>query len=131
MKIEVFALCDFAADYGGKLNVVGVFDSVGSAQMPVVYPHCCIAARIRFEKIEEGQKRVRLSICDEDGKMLLPAIEVPVTVAFPPNAHSTTVQVIGNIGGLKLDRYGEYSVDIAIDGRQEASLPFFVTQVPR
>ena len=38
MKVELFALCDFASDYGGKLTVVGIFDSIFTKQMPAVHP---------------------------------------------------------------------------------------------
>src|SRR5689334_9633019 len=124
MKVELFALCDFAADYGGKLSVVGIFDALLARQAPVVHPHCCIAVKIRFEKIEEGAKRLRLSISDADGKAVLPAIELPITVTMAADVHTSTTQVVANIGGLKVERFGEYSIDLAVDGRHEASLPF-------
>jgi len=54
MKLELFTLCDFAADYGGKLSVVGIFDTLGAKQVPAVHPQCAVAAKMRFEKIEEG-----------------------------------------------------------------------------
>jgi hypothetical protein len=131
MKVELFALCDFAADYAGKLNVIGVFDSIFAKQMPAVHPHCCIAVKLRFEKIEEGQKRVRLSVSDADGKSILPPIEIPVTVSMPPHIHTNTIQVVANIGGLKIERFGEYSIDLAVDSRHEASIPFFAQQMPQ
>ena len=131
MNVEIFALCDYAADYGGKFTVVGTFDSIFAQQLPAVHPYCSIAVRLRFEKIEEGQKRVRISVCDEDGKPVLQPIEIPITVTVPPDSSSQTVQVVGNIGGLKLEQYGEYSIDIAIDGRREAGIPLFVKPAPR
>ena len=126
MKVEVFALCDFAADYGGKLSVVGVFDSIFARQMPAVHAHCCIAVKLRFEKIEEGAKKLRLSISDDDGKAVLPPIEIGITVAMPPEARTNAIQVVANIGGMKIDAYGEYSIDLALDGRHEGSIPLFV-----
>jgi hypothetical protein len=131
MKIEVFALCDFAADYSGKFNVVGVFDALNATQLPAIHPYCCVAVRMRFQKIEEGSKRAKLSICDQDGKALLPPIEVAMNVTLPPGSDSNTIQVVGNISGMKLERFGEYSIDLAIDGRHEGSLPFFVRQAQR
>ena len=129
MKVELFALCDFAADYGGKLSVVGIFDSIFAKQMPAVHPHCCLAVKLRFEKIEEGQKRVRLSIADDDGKLALPAMEIPINVAMPPDARTNTIQVVANIGGMKLETFGEYSIDLALDGRHEASIPLFARKM--
>lgn len=129
MKIELFALCDFAADYGGKLTVVGIFDSIFARQIPTVHPHCCLAVKLRFEKIEEGQKRLRLSIADDDGKLVVPAMEIPITVTMPAEAHTNTIQVVANIAGMKFEQFGEYSIDIAIDGRHEGSIPLFVRQM--
>jgi hypothetical protein len=129
MKVELFALCDFAADYGGKLSVVGIFDSIFAKQMPAVHPHCCLAVKLRFEKIEEGQKRVRLSISDDDGKLVLPPMEIPINVVMPPDAGSNTIQVVANIGGMKLDTFGEYSIDLALDGRHEGSIPLFARKM--
>lgn len=129
MKVELFALCDFAADYGGKLSIVGMFDSIFTKQMPAVHPHCCLAVKLRFEKIEEGQKRVRLSISDDDGKSVLPAMEIPINVVMPPDARTNTIQVVANIGGMKLEAFGEYSIDLALDGRHEASIPLFARRM--
>jgi hypothetical protein len=62
MKVELFALCDAAtADAGGKLNILGVFDRLNAREAPVTHPLCALAVRLRFERLEEGQKRVRVS----------------------------------------------------------------------
>ena len=129
MKIELFALCDFAADYGGKLSVLGIFDSIFARQMPAVHAHCCVAVKLRFEKIEEGQKHVRLSISDDDGKLVLPAMDIPINVVMPTDARTNTIQVVANIAGMKIESFGEYSIDLALDGRHEGSIPLFVRQM--
>lgn len=129
MKVELFALCDFAADYGGKLTVVGVFDSIYARQMPAVHAHCCLAVKLRFEKIEEGAKKLRLSIADDDGKPVLPPIELSINVGMPSEARTNAIQVVANIGGMKIDSFGEYSIDLALDGRHEGSIPLFVRQM--
>ena len=126
MKIEVLTLCDFAADYGGKLSVVGLFDSIFARQVPAVHPHCCLAVKLRFDKTEAGQKQLRLTICDDDGKAVLAPMELTINVAMPPDALTNTIQVVANIAGMKIDTFGEYAIDLAIDGRHEGSTPLFV-----
>lgn len=129
MKIELLALADFAADYGGKLSVIGIFDTIFARQMPAVHPHCCLAVKLRFDKDEEGQKRLRLSICHDDGKLVLPVMEIPITVAMPADAQSNTIQVVANIGGMKIETFGEYSIDLELDGRHQGSSPLFARQM--
>ena len=128
MKIELFAICDFAADYAGKLSVIGVFDTLFSKQTPVIHPYWCVAVKFRFEKIEEGRKNLRLSISDADGKPVLPAIEMPMIANTPHDLPSSTVNLVLNIGGIKFEQFGEYSIDLAVDGRHEASTPLYVRQ---
>ena len=129
MKIELLALADFAADYGGKLSVVGIFDTIFARQMPAVHPHCCLAVKLRFDKDEEGPKRLRLSICHDDGKLVLPTMEIPIHVAMPADAQSNTIQVVANIAGMKIESFGEYSIDLELDGRHQGSSPLFARQM--
>src|SRR5215212_8303811 len=102
MKIEIFALADFAADYGGKLSVVGIFDTIFARQMPAVHPHCCLAVKLRFDKDEEGSKRLRLSICHDGGKVVLPAREMPSQGAGAGGGEWGGIGVVGSIAGMKI-----------------------------
>lgn len=126
MEIETFVLCDAATDYRGKLNILGTFDTIYASRMPVVWPHCALALRIRFTRIEEGQHRVRISFIDDDGKAVLPPMEGTVTVKFRTGISTVATNLVLNIDRLKLEKTGEYSIDLAIDGRQEMSLPLYV-----
>ena len=130
MNVELFAISDFAAEYGGKLSVVGIFDTLYAKQAPVVHPHWCVAVKLRFDKIEEGQKRFRLTITDADGKTVIPPVEMPFAIPAVPEASSATLNLVMNLGGVKFANFGEYSIDLALDGRHEASTPLWVRQQP-
>ena len=52
MNIEVFSLCDAATIEGGKLNMLGAFDTIMAEKVPVVHPQCTIALRLRFNASE-------------------------------------------------------------------------------
>ena len=47
MDILVSTLCDFAADYQGKLCIQGGFDSLVARQFPVVHPVCAVASLLK------------------------------------------------------------------------------------
>jgi len=128
MDIEVFALCDAATDYGGKLNLLGTFDSIWARQFPSMHPHCSIALRVRFERIEEGDHRFRISVVDEDGRSIGAAVDGSMGVQCPPHVSSVSANVVLNINGLKFDKPGRYSVNLAIDNKHEKSLPLTVMQ---
>lgn len=127
MKVELFAACDFAADYAGKLTLVGVFDSLGAAQVPVVHPHLSVVAKLRFEDSEAGSKSIRLSLADADGRPALAPIDLPIVAPTVPAAESSSlVNLVFNLGGIRFERFGEHALDLALDGVHIASIPIFL-----
>lgn len=130
MKVELFVLCDAATDYQGKLNLLGTFDAIWAKQMPAVHPLCAVALRMRFMAHEEGEHKVKISIVDGDGKAVVRPVEAAVNIQFKNTPlMSMATNMILNLQGLKFPAYGEYSIDLAIDGRQEVSLPLYVNKI--
>jgi hypothetical protein len=130
MHIQTAVLCDAAADYNGKLSLLGTFDTIFTQQLPAFHPQCSVALRIVFDKIEEGSHKLKMNFVDEDGKFVMPSIDMPVDVIVPGDAHFISRNFIVNIQQLKFENPGLYSIDIAIDGRQEMSIPLSVKQMP-
>ncbi|MBN1392596.1 MAG: hypothetical protein JW947_07315 [Sedimentisphaerales bacterium] len=130
MNIEAFLLCDAATDQQGKLNVLGAFDTIWAKNVPTMHPACAIAVRIRFEKIEEGSHPIRIHIIDEDGKPIGPKLEGNVNVRVGDDVDSGIANIVLNIQRLKLEKYGQYRIDIAIDNQMKGSLPFHVREIP-
>lgn len=126
MNIQIAVLCDAATDYGGKLNILGTFDTIITNQLPAVHPQCSIALRLAFSKIEEGAHRVKMNFVDEDGKLVMPSIDIPVDVVVPTELNFLVRNFVINIQQLKFERPGQYSIDVAVDGRQETSIPLLV-----
>jgi len=126
MEIETFVLCDAAVDYMGKLSILGTFDTVSAASLPIVWPHCSLALRLRFSRVEEGEHRVRISFIDADGRTVVPPMEGRVAISFRPAMTTAATNLVLNIDRLKLERAGEYAIDLAVDGRQEKTLPLYV-----
>ena len=128
MRIEIFALSDAATADAGKLNMLGAFDTIWAAKTPAIHPQCTIVLRVRFERIERGEHKVTVQFADADGKNVIPPAQGTITINFPEEQISSSANLILNIQGLKLDRLGEYSIDLAVDGQQKASLPLFVKE---
>jgi hypothetical protein len=127
MKVEIFTLCDAATvDAAGKLNILGSFDRLNAREAPVIHPQCALAIKLRFERVEEGQKQLRIAFVDQDGAAFMQNLDATVEVRFHGDDPSTTVSLALNIQQLRLPRFDEYSIDLAVDGRQEASIPLFV-----
>ena len=126
MNIQIAVLCDAATDYGGKLNILGTFDTIITRQLPAFHPQCSVALRITFSKIEEGSHKLKMNFVDEDGKLVMPSIDIPVDVNIPAELNFLVRNFIINIQQLKFEHAGQYAIDVAIDGRQETSIPLLV-----
>ncbi|MEY2410396.1 MAG: hypothetical protein QOF48_3066 [Verrucomicrobiota bacterium] len=131
MDIQIAVLCDAATDNNGKLNLLGTFDTIFTSQLPAIHPQCSIALRMTFNKVEEGHHKAKLNFVDEDGKPVMPPIEMPVDVQVPEETIFLSRNFIVNIQKLKFEKEGLYSIDIAVDGRQEGSIPLLVRVMPK
>jgi hypothetical protein len=131
LNIEIFTLCDAATEYHGRLNILGVFDTIFAPRMPAMHPYCSVALRIRFGMIEQGEHRLRLHIVDDDGNLVVPPIEGALNVALPANSQIASANLVLNLGQLQFMSYGEYAINLAIDENQVASLPFWVKEPPK
>jgi len=129
MTIQVAVLCDAATDYSGKLNLLGTFDTLYAPQLPAHHPQCSVAARIAFDRIEEGPHHLTINFVDEDGRPIMQGTEVLVEVVFPPDATFLSRNFIVNIQQLKFEKTGLYSVDLAMDDRQLCSIPLAVKHI--
>ena len=129
MDIQIAVLCDAATDQFGKLNILGTFDTLQAPSLPAIHPQCSVALRLSFNKVEEGQHRLKLNFVDEDGRVVVPAMEIAFEVQVPDDAIFISRNFIVNIQKLKLDKPGHYSINVALDGRLVGSIPLLVKHV--
>ena len=132
MDTQVAVLCDYAADYQGKLCVQGAFDTLFARQFPVVHPACALALRLCLVPEDIGDHNLGISIVDEDGVALDPE-RMPIVgdlkVALPEGTSFFTRNLIMNFQGLKFEKAGTYSVDLTLDGELISKTPLRLVQV--
>ncbi len=131
MKIEVFALCDAATDTHGKLNILGTFDQIYAAKMPITHPACAIALRLRFDKMEEGIHRIKLQMVNPDGVPVLKSMEGDVNPRMAADIDSVAVNLILNFQNIKFEDFADYQINLTIDDVAMGTLPLRVREMPR
>ena len=130
MDIEIFTLCDAAADYSGRLNILGVFDTIFATQVPAMHPLLSVVFRARFKRIEAGAHPVMLHVVDDDGGMVVPPLEGRLDVQMPAGLQVASANLVFNFGNVQFSKFGEYAINIAIDNQEVGSLPFWVKKHP-
>lgn len=128
MQVEMFSLCDAATIEGGKLNILGAFDMIAAPKMPVVHPHCTVALRFRFQASEGNEHNISVKFVDIDGGNVIPPANGVIKIKYAKEQRSSSANLVLNLQGLKLAKFGEYSIDLAVNGKNVASLPLFVRE---
>lgn len=129
MNIEAFFLCDAATDSHGKLNVLGVFDSIVVASVPATHAQCAVVLRLRLTRSEQGEHKLSLRLVDADGQNVIQPLEGGFRFAAGQDTSAAT-NLILNVQGLRLPRFGELAFQLHVDGTHLASLPVHVRQLP-
>lgn len=127
MNVEIFTLCDASTVSGGKLNILGSFDTIAAVNFPCQHPLCAIAIRIRFDLGEEGDHSFEVHFCDPDMRPVMKPMIQRVSVQIP-NERSQTVIHIWNLLGFELKGAGEYYFELKVDSRTECRLPLYVVK---
>jgi hypothetical protein len=132
MDIQIATLCDFAADYNGKLVISGTFDTLAARALPVVHPACSLAMRFCFTQEDIGRHKLSINIINEDGESLDPnnmPIKPEFEVQLPKGAPFLTRNIVMNLQGLRFPEDGIYSIDIGCDDEVLIRVPLRVVKV--
>ncbi|MDZ4860151.1 MAG: hypothetical protein SGI88_14325 [Candidatus Hydrogenedentes bacterium] len=128
MDVEIFTLCDFAQNNGGKLVLVGPFDVILSAKAPHVHHACSVALRLRFQKSEEGKHELKLNILDLDGTRIVNELSGELDVKIHPGFLGQAVDIVFQIPNLQLPKFGTYALTLTWDRNHQRSVPFSVIE---
>jgi hypothetical protein len=129
MEIEIFTLCDFEQDNGGKLIIVGTFDSIQSKSLPVKHPNCSIACRLRFSKKEYGPHTITIRFIDQGNNELIQPLEAEIMVEQPKLSEHVTINFVINYNNIEFKTEGRYSFELSLDGEWKSGLPLTLSKI--
>jgi hypothetical protein len=122
-----FALFADAANLSqeGKLNILGVFDTLHVAQLPAIHPRAALVVRIKGSTADIGTHVMGMAWVNPAGDELWSS-EGELAVGTPPPG--TTELDFPLIAGLDLplDTPGTYTMRLAIDHEHAADLQLIV-----
>jgi hypothetical protein len=130
MQLLLATLCDSAADYQGKLCILGAFDTLCAPQFPVVHPQCSLAVRLLFDPADSGRHEMSIKLLNEDGHEAMPAFNPTIDVIFPPGAIPfVTRNLVLNLQRLRFESPGVYDFAIELDQEPLIRLPLRVARL--
>lgn len=129
MKPVLFVLCDAATDSGGKLNILGIFDTFLAKEVPFTHPMFCIAIRLAAKAEDKGEHKIGINIVGENKKSIVPVLESKFKVVEKPSKPINSGNLIATLRDMKFEKIGDYSVLLTIDDKEIETLQFHVIQI--
>ena len=128
MRVDLALLADAATvDSAGKLNILGIFDSITSTRFPAKHGLISLVLRFSAGLEQAGEHTITISLRGPAGENLL---RLDGKVKFGPGAASDGGQMkiphILNMDGIVFQKPGSYAFDVDLDGEHQVSLPLRV-----
>lgn len=132
-RLKFGTLCDFAQlGQAGKLTIVGLFDCLwipeklraedGAMVLPIFY----IAGVIAAPNAMAGKHKVTFQLLDDDAGDL-GKIEYDAAEFIPADPHHELQWFfIHNFVGMRLPGYGDYTMEVRVDGVRIGEILFHV-----
>jgi hypothetical protein len=125
MKIELFTFCDFAQETGGKLTVVGTFDTILARNFPCVHPQLSVVIRLRFDLWEFTNHSFRIETRNLDGETSMDTISGNVDVKGVGNATAVS-HLVFTISNLHFKDSGVISFILYMDDKEAGTIPLYI-----
>ncbi len=131
MKADFAFICDFA-EAAAKLNALGIgFDTIFATQLPVRHPHFSLVMQLRSSAAEAGHKRIQVNLMNDDGKDIIPPIQGNFNLPRTEGRLHSIGRFVMEFNSVEFITYGTYTVIVAVEGLEVASLPFRVAPPPQ
>lgn len=128
MEVDLALLADAATiDGSGKLNILGIFDRLGTSALPARHPHLSLVLRFSAGVHELGRHDVAIVLRAPDGKEVV-RIDGEMNLSGGVRDVSSGVMVphILNLDGLVFPTAGRYAFDVLVDSEHHVSIPLTV-----
>jgi hypothetical protein len=135
MEISVALLADYAnVTADGKLNILGVFDTIFADRFPVTHGQMQLVLRFEAHPAEAGaQKKLDIRLMSDDGRNVL---SLSAEMAFQVKDASKPIgemlksdQIIG-LQNVVFEKPGDYQFAILVNGETKKTVPLKVRQRP-
>ncbi|MDR3167488.1 MAG: hypothetical protein LBT93_06045 [Treponema sp.] len=125
MKAEIFTFCDFAQENGGKLTIVGTFDTIVSRNFPCIHPQLSVVIRLRFDIWEFASHTFRIETRDLNGELNMETISGTVEVKGVGNATAVS-HLVFSISNLQFKSSGVVNFVLYMDDKELTSIPLYI-----
>jgi hypothetical protein len=131
IKVTLALAADYASvSMGGKLNILGIFDSLHSEGVPVIVPHIYLVLRLEGDSAEANKRfAADIQLIDSDGNLILSMPGILILPPPPQGKFSIKYDQVFPLFNLKFDQFGNYEFKIFINNEIRAHIPLWVLKI--
>lgn len=130
MQVFLLKFCEYVVKQeNGRHSLIGLFDDIRVAALPVDHPPFFLVAQVSFTNAEvRTELKVEFRLVEPDGTIGM-QLESPLRIDQDPDGEGPTLFLSIGIGGMRLQRAGIYQVQMFVDGELRHSEPLAVKVV--
>lgn len=128
MELRIGVVADLVSTTSeGKVNLLGIFDSIAAAQVPAIHPLFYLFASFTAGVVEGTEHQLQITLVDEDSREVIPpTVSLPLPFAISGAGKPLIGQVIAQFPNVQFPDFGDYEFRLYIDGEYKASIPLSV-----
>ena len=117
MKVDIFTLCDSAQEYGGKLIIVGTFNSIYAKEFPTLHPEFALVARVVFSENEKGVHKIDFSVKKNDENVYIMPPGQLTADTTNTKGKDAIINVVVKGNNIPIPSDGTYVVTLKVDDK--------------
>ncbi len=132
MKPQLAVIADSAnLSQEGKLNVLGVFNTVYAADVPVTHPILWFVAQMEIGAADFGEHDLLLQLVDEEGETQIPPMTAKANLPRPEGYSGDFVYwpMLFVVNNATFPSFGKFIFEMRVDGQIVAEVPVYVQKV--
>jgi hypothetical protein len=132
MLTQLVAVADSAnVSQEGKLNILGVFEVMWAAEVPVTHPMMWFVAKVRLTPADAGPHKLILRLIDEDGNMIAAPLTADLTIPqIDPSKGAAIMPIVLQVGNATFRSFGTYTFELRVDEAMLAEAELEVRKIP-
>jgi hypothetical protein len=117
MQLRIAALADYTnITQNGKLNILGIFSQIYTSAVPAIHPQMQLVLQFVFEPMEAGEKNIRITLLDADGKLVL-SLDGTINIPRPEGPDPLILNQVMQLQNILLPHFGSYEFVVEVDGQ--------------
>ncbi len=132
MNVSLAVLADYASvSREGKLNIMGIFDSIMSAKVPAAHSQMQLVIAVEGATEDSGtEPPIEIEMTDPGGDSVL-KVEGKIIFGKAPTGSQVRANSNIQLNNLVFKDFGRYCFKISINGKVYREIPFTVVQISR